>query len=85
MTDELDRRVLNSYLNQYYCEDALSISNYALSPLPVYFVPETRPLQSYKDYLQTLPSMTARKPSGSTRTLRFRTSSRRRPSFCPLS
>ena len=55
VTDELDRRVLNSYLNQYYCEDALSISNYALSPLPVYFVPETGPLQSYKDYVQTLP------------------------------
>eukprot|EP00959_Pyramimonas_sp_CCMP1952_P343210 7189531-Pyramimonas_sp.AAC.1 len=28
VTDEIDRRVLASYLNQFYCEDALSVPNY---------------------------------------------------------
>ena len=48
VTDELDRRVLNSYLNQFYCEDALTIPNYPLSPLPMYYIPEHGPLQSFK-------------------------------------
>ena len=33
VTDELDRRVLSSYLNKFYCEDALAVDNYPLSPL----------------------------------------------------
>jgi hypothetical protein len=55
VTDEIDRRVLNSYLNQFYCEDALSVPNYQLSPLPHYYIPDNGPLQSFKDYIQTLP------------------------------
>eukprot|EP00976_Prorocentrum_cordatum_P061399 1176285-Prorocentrum_minimum.AAC.2 len=31
VTDEIDRRVLASYLNQFYCEDALSVPNYQKS------------------------------------------------------
>eukprot|EP00232_Nephroselmis_pyriformis_P029065 CAMPEP_0182867354 /NCGR_PEP_ID=MMETSP0034_2-20130328/8675_1 /TAXON_ID=156128 /ORGANISM="Nephroselmis pyriformis, Strain CCMP717" /LENGTH=4528 /DNA_ID=CAMNT_0024999703 /DNA_START=83 /DNA_END=13669 /DNA_ORIENTATION=- len=56
VTDELDRRVLLSYLNDFYCEDALSVPNYNLSPLSTYFIPENGPLQSYKDYILTLPT-----------------------------
>ena len=56
VTDELDRRVLRSYLDQFYCEDALSIVNYKLSPLPMYFIPENGTLQSFKDYVATLPT-----------------------------
>jgi len=55
VTDELDRRVLNSCLNQFYCEDALLVPNYPLSPLSFYYIPDNGPLQSYKDYVQTLP------------------------------
>jgi len=55
VTDELDRRVLNSYLNQFYCEDALNVPNYPLSTLSHYYVPDAGPLQSYKDYCVTLP------------------------------
>jgi len=55
VTDELDRRVLNSCLNQFYCEDALQVPNYPLSPLPNYYIPDNGPLQSYKDYIATLP------------------------------
>lgn len=56
VTDELDRRVLNSYLNQFYCEDALTQTGYLLSPLPTYYIPDNGSLQSYKDYISTLPN-----------------------------
>lgn len=56
VTDELDRRVLNSYLNKFYCEDALSIQNYPLSPLPTYYIPDNGSLQSFKDYIMMLPT-----------------------------
>ncbi|KAK9823872.1 hypothetical protein WJX72_006072 [[Myrmecia] bisecta] len=57
VTDELDRRVLNSYLNRFYCEDALTVANYALSPLSFYYIPEAGPLNSFKDYISGLPSI----------------------------
>ncbi|KAJ9531884.1 hypothetical protein QJQ45_022007, partial [Haematococcus lacustris] len=83
VTDELDRRVLASYLNkvrqphlhlhqdaiccearvifglcdlQFYCEDALLVANYKLSPLDIYYIPDIGPLQSFKDYITTLPA-----------------------------
>lgn len=56
VTDELDRRVLNSYLNKFYCDDALTLPHYRLSPLPTYYVPDVGSLQSFKDYIVTLPS-----------------------------
>ena len=57
MTDELDRRVLNSYLNKFYCEDALAVQNFALSPLPTYYIPDNGSLQSFRDYIVTLPTI----------------------------
>lgn len=59
VTDELDRRVLNSYLNKFYCEDALVTPNYLLSPLLTYYIPGNGTLSSYKDYVHGLPSVDA--------------------------
>jgi hypothetical protein len=59
VTDELDRRVLASYLNKFYCEDALTVSNYLLSPLPTYYVPANGTLGSFKDYIHGLPTIDA--------------------------
>lgn len=56
VTDELDRRVLASYLNKFYCEDALAVDNYPLSPLSTYYVPDPGPLSSFKDYILQLPT-----------------------------
>ena len=56
VTDEIDRRVLAGYLNQYFCEDALNIPNYPLSSLKEYYIPPEGPLQTYRDYIQTLPT-----------------------------
>lgn len=41
---------------QFYCEDALAVPNYPLSPLPTYYIPDNGPLQSFKDYIATLPA-----------------------------
>ena len=57
VTDELDRRVIASYLNKFYCEDVLAIPNYPLSPLPTYYVPHPGSLSSFKDYLAGLPTL----------------------------
>ncbi|CAG9464381.1 unnamed protein product [Pedinophyceae sp. YPF-701] len=59
VTDELDRRVLRSYLEQYYCDEALVVPNYKLSTLPHYFIPDTGTLQSFKDYVLSLPLIDA--------------------------
>jgi len=56
VTDEIDRRVLASYLNQFYCDDALNVANYPLSPLLTYYIPEHGSLQSFRDYISQLPS-----------------------------
>jgi dynein heavy chain len=55
VTDEIDRRVLSGYLNQYFREDALSVPNFPLSSLREYFIPPEGPLSSYKEYIATLP------------------------------
>ncbi len=40
--------MLASYLNKFYCEEALSVQNYLLSPLPTYYIPDNGTLQSFK-------------------------------------
>jgi hypothetical protein len=41
---------------RFYCEDALEVVNFKLSPLPAYFIPEPGSLSSFKDYIATLPA-----------------------------
>ncbi len=55
VTDEIDRRVLSGYLNQYFCEDALKIDKFSLSTLDEYYVPPEGSLSSYREYIATLP------------------------------
>lgn len=56
VTDEIDRRVLNSYMNKFYCESALTTPNFPLSELPTYYIPENGELSTFKDYIATLPN-----------------------------
>ncbi len=56
VTDELDRRVLASYLSKFYCEDALAVPGYLLSPLPTYYIPDNGPLAAFRDYILALPA-----------------------------
>ena len=61
------------YLNQFYCEDVLTVQNYTLSTLPTYYVPENGSLQSYRDYISTLPPVDHPEALGSTPTPTSRT------------
>lgn len=45
VTDELDRRVLASYLDQFYCQEALTVPSYPLSSLPNYYIPDNGTMQ----------------------------------------
>ena len=56
VTDDWDRRVLNTYINDLFCDAAISTQQtFKLSSLPTYYIPEGGNLQAYKDYVNTLP------------------------------
>lgn len=56
VTDEIDRRVLAAYLNQFYCPPILSVPNYELSTLSIYHVPDDGTLQTHREFIKTLPT-----------------------------
>jgi hypothetical protein len=51
-----DKYQVRAGLRRFYCEEALEIVNYKLSPLPQYFIREPGSISSYKDYIVTLPT-----------------------------
>ncbi|XP_014680873.1 PREDICTED: dynein heavy chain 2, axonemal-like [Priapulus caudatus] len=57
VTDDFDRRLLNSYIQQIFCEEAIATTFFKLSSLPVYYIPKDGPLQSYREYINLLPAV----------------------------
>uniref|UniRef100_A0A480IBM2 Dynein heavy chain 2, axonemal n=1 Tax=Sus scrofa TaxID=9823 RepID=A0A480IBM2_PIG len=57
VTDDWDRRLLTTYINDYFCDPSLSTPSYRLSVLENYFIPKDGSLASYKEYISMLPSM----------------------------
>ena len=57
VTDDNDRRLMNVYMSTYFNEDALSVPQFRLSPLPNYVIPEDGPLQSYREVCASLPQV----------------------------
>uniref|UniRef100_A0A8I3PUB4 Dynein axonemal heavy chain 2 n=1 Tax=Canis lupus familiaris TaxID=9615 RepID=A0A8I3PUB4_CANLF len=57
VTDDWDRRLLTTYINDYFCDQALSTPFYRLSVLEAYVIPKDGSLASYKEYISMLPSM----------------------------
>ncbi|KAM5307672.1 dynein axonemal heavy chain 2 [Glossophaga mutica] len=57
VTDDWDRRLLTTYINDYFCDQSLSTPSYRLSALETYFIPKDGSLASYKEYISMLPSM----------------------------
>ncbi|CAG9819075.1 unnamed protein product [Phaedon cochleariae] len=57
VTDDWDRRLLATYINQYFCDDALTIAYFRLSSLAVYYIPRDGSIQSYLDYITLLPNI----------------------------
>ncbi|XP_016786964.1 dynein axonemal heavy chain 2 isoform X3 [Pan troglodytes] len=57
VTDDWDRRLLTTYINDYFCDQSLSTPFYRLSALETYFIPKDGSLASYKEYISLLPGM----------------------------
>ena len=56
VTDDWDRRLLLTYINELFCEDALHAEHFRVSASDVFYVPADGSLQSYKDYVASLPN-----------------------------
>ncbi|XP_013098623.2 dynein axonemal heavy chain 2 [Stomoxys calcitrans] len=56
VTDDWDRRLLTTYINQYFCDDAITTRKYRLSSLDNYFIPRDGDVQSYLDHIQQFPT-----------------------------
>jgi len=57
VTDDWDRRLLMTYIQQYFIDDVLNIPNYRLSSLTTYYMPREGSLESYRDFIAMLPSV----------------------------
>ncbi|XP_074081622.1 dynein axonemal heavy chain 2 isoform X3 [Macrotis lagotis] len=57
VTDDWDRRLLITYINDYFCEQSLNVPFYRLSILDTYCIPKDGNLASYKEYISMLPGM----------------------------
>ena len=58
VTDTWDQRLVNVYLDHFFCEQALDQENFKLSDLPDYYIPSKYDdLDSYLGYIKKLPSV----------------------------
>ncbi|ERE69395.1 dynein heavy chain 6, axonemal-like protein [Cricetulus griseus] len=57
VTDDWDRRLLTTYINDYFCDQSLTTPMYRLSVLDTYFIPKDGGMAAYKEYISLLPSM----------------------------
>mmetsp|Transcript_29052 Transcript_29052/g.63631 ORF Transcript_29052/g.63631 Transcript_29052/m.63631 type:complete len:866 (-) Transcript_29052:575-3172(-) len=55
VTDDLDRRLMNVYMAQFFCDDTLNVPSQKLSSLSNYVVPEEGPLSSFREVCVGLP------------------------------
>ncbi|KAG9346625.1 hypothetical protein JZ751_006936 [Albula glossodonta] len=57
VTDDWDRRLLTTYINDYFCESAVTTPFYKLSSLSTYYIPRDGPQSSYLEYINMLPNI----------------------------
>ncbi|KAJ7313213.1 hypothetical protein JRQ81_004492 [Phrynocephalus forsythii] len=57
VTDDWDRRLLTTYINDFFCEQSILAPAYKLSALDTYYIPKDGNLASYKEYISLLPGM----------------------------
>ncbi|KAJ1516963.1 Dynein heavy chain 2, axonemal [Coelomomyces lativittatus] len=56
ITDDWDRRILKTYINSYFCPEAITQPQFRFSSLATYYVPDPGTLSSYRDYITSWPS-----------------------------
>ncbi|XP_030837708.1 dynein heavy chain 2, axonemal [Strongylocentrotus purpuratus] len=57
ITDDWDRKLLMTYINEYFGEGSLTTPFFKLSSLQTYYIPKDGPLQTYKEYISMLPGV----------------------------
>ncbi|KAI4493628.1 hypothetical protein M0804_001804 [Polistes exclamans] len=57
VTDDWDRRLLMTYVQQYFTDEVLTTPYYRLSSLPTYYIPRDGSLESYRDFIMMLPTV----------------------------
>eukprot|EP00750_Incisomonas_marina_P005719 INCI14099.2.p1 GENE.INCI14099.2~~INCI14099.2.p1 ORF type:complete len:3630 (-),score=727.81 INCI14099.2:1911-12800(-) len=57
VTDSWDRRLVNVYINEFYCDEVIEVPRYQLSSLTSYFIPSDGSLDSYKNVISELPGV----------------------------
>ncbi|XP_062301425.1 dynein axonemal heavy chain 2 [Scomber scombrus] len=55
VTDDWDRRLLTTYISDYFCDGAISQPFFKFSPLTSYYIPRDGPQSSYKEFISMLP------------------------------
>jgi dynein heavy chain len=56
VTDDWDRRILRSYINHYFTDEAVKTPQYLMSSSSLYYIPDVVDLQGYREYVTGLPS-----------------------------
>jgi dynein heavy chain len=56
VTDDWDRRVLRSYINHYFTDEAVNSPQYPMSTSTLYYIPDVIDLQGYREYVTGLPT-----------------------------
>lgn len=55
VTDDFDRRLVNVYINELFCEQCTNSERFQLCELSEYFIPDDGDLKSYKDHIRNFP------------------------------
>ncbi|KAL3276277.1 hypothetical protein HHI36_024027 [Cryptolaemus montrouzieri] len=58
VTDNWDRRTLNTILRKFYCRELVETTNYPLDPTGVYYVPDKTEYDEFIGYAKSLPLIT---------------------------
>ncbi|XP_076026906.1 dynein axonemal heavy chain 2 [Genypterus blacodes] len=56
VTDDWDRRLLTTYITDYFCDATVTEPFFKLSSLPTYYIPRDGPQSTYKEFISLLPS-----------------------------
>jgi dynein heavy chain len=55
VTDDFDRRLVNVYISELMCDNAVNTSNFMLSELSDYYIPDEGDLGYYKEFIRGFP------------------------------
>lgn len=58
MTDEWDRRTLNTILDRYYRVEVLEVKEYQFDDSGIYYIPEVYQYEEFLEYIRTFPMIT---------------------------